>query len=152
MNTINVILNGKVVKAKENETILELASRNGYKIPTLCHDPRLKPFASCFVCVVEVKNMKGFQPSCSTIVTEGMEIDTENDNVKKSRKAALELILSNHYADCYGPCRQTCPANVDVQGYISLIEKGLYKEAVALIKESNPLRQFAVVFVCAHAN
>lgn len=139
MNTINVILNGKVVEAKENETILELASRNGYRIPTLCHDPRLKPFASCFVCVVEVKNMKGFQPSCSIVVTEGMEIDTENDNVKKSRKAALELILSNHYADCYGPCKQTCPANVDVQGYISLIEKGLYKEAVALIKENNPL-------------
>ncbi|MEI7981538.1 MAG: FAD-dependent oxidoreductase, partial [Bacteroidota bacterium] len=38
-----------------------------------------------------------------------------------------------------GPCKQTCPAGVDVQGYISLIDKGLYSEAVALIKETNPL-------------
>jgi formate dehydrogenase major subunit len=48
-------------------------------------------------------------------------------------------MLSNHYADCIGPCKQTCPAGVDVQGYISLIDKGLYSDAVALIKETNPL-------------
>ena len=52
---------------------------------------------------------------------------------------ALELLLSNHYADCLAPCKLTCPAGVDVQGYISLIEKGLYNEALALIKETNPL-------------
>ncbi|HNY04121.1 MAG TPA: FAD-dependent oxidoreductase, partial [Bacteroidales bacterium] len=52
---------------------------------------------------------------------------------------ALELMLSNHYADCLGPCKQTCPAGVDVQGYISLIDKGQYSEAIALIKETNPL-------------
>jgi len=139
MDTINVILNGKNVQAKPGESILDLATRNGYSIPTLCHDPRLEPFSSCFVCVVHVEKMKGLQPSCSTKVTEGMIIDTEREEVKKSRKMALELLLSNHYADCVGPCKETCPANVDVQGYISLIEKGLYSEAIGLIKDRNPL-------------
>ncbi|PKP03834.1 MAG: hypothetical protein CVU11_06900 [Bacteroidetes bacterium HGW-Bacteroidetes-6] len=139
MDTLNVILNGKNVTANPGESILDLATRHGYNIPTLCHDPRLEPFSSCFICVVHVQGMRGFQPSCSTKVTEGMVIESEREDVKKSRKMALDLLLSNHYADCIGPCKETCPANVDVQGYISLIEKGMYSEAIGLIKEANPL-------------
>ena len=138
-NQLNIILNGKNVKGNPGETILQLARRNGIEIPTLCNDPRLKPFSSCFVCVVEVEGMRGMQPSCSTKIQEGMKVETENEKVKKARKTALDLLLSNHYADCEAPCKQTCPAGVDVQGYIALIEKGLYSEAIGLIKETNPL-------------
>ncbi len=138
-NSLNIILNGSIVKGYPGETILELARRNGIEIPTLCNDDRLEPFTSCYVCVVEVEGMRGHQPACSTKLAEGMKIITDNEGIRKSRKMALELMLSNHYADCLGPCKQTCPAGVDVQGYISLIEKGLYTEAVALIKETNPL-------------
>jgi formate dehydrogenase major subunit len=136
---INVILDGKILEANPGETILALANRNDIEIPTLCNDPRLEPFTSCYVCVVEVEGMKGLQPSCSTKVNEGMKIETYNDKVKKARKTALDLMLSNHYADCLGPCTQACPAGVDVQGYISLIDKGAYSDAVAVIKETNPL-------------
>ena len=136
---LNIILNGKNVKGNPGETVLQLAKRNGIEIPTLCNDPRLKPFSSCFVCVVEIEGMRGMQPSCSTKIQEGMKIETENDKVKKARKTALDLLVSNHYADCEAPCKNTCPAGVDVQGYISLIEKGLYSEAIGLIKEVNPL-------------
>ncbi|MCX6257843.1 MAG: FAD-dependent oxidoreductase [Bacteroidia bacterium] len=135
----NIILNGKIVKGIRGETILQCANRNGIEIPTLCNDPRIDPFTSCYVCVVEVEGMRGLQPSCSTKVYEGMKINTENPRVIQARKTALDLLLSNHYADCLGPCKQTCPAGVDVQGYISLIDKGMYSEAVALIKETNPL-------------
>ncbi|MEA1873288.1 MAG: FAD-dependent oxidoreductase, partial [Bacteroidota bacterium] len=138
MDKLNIILNGKTVQGISGETILQLANRNGIKIPTLCHDKRLKPFSSCFVCVVEVVG-KGTQPSCSTVITEGMQINTDNKKVYDARKMALDLLLSNHYADCVAPCKQACPAGVDVQGYISLIEKKQYKDAIALIKEDNPL-------------
>lgn len=139
MNDINVILNGNIVKGSSGETIYDLAKRNGIEIPTLCHDPRIEPYTSCYICVVEVEGMRGLQPSCSTKISEGMKIETMNPKVKKARKMALDLLLSNHYADCVAPCKETCPAGVDVQGYISLIEKGLYHDAVALIKETNPL-------------
>ncbi len=132
-------LNGKNVEAYQGETIYECATRHGITIPTLCHDPRIEPFSSCYVCVVEVAGMRGHQPSCSTYCLPGMEINTESSEVKESRKTALDLLLSNHYADCLGPCKQTCPAGVDVQGYIALIDKGRYQDAVALIKETNPL-------------
>jgi formate dehydrogenase major subunit len=136
---VNIILNGNIVDGFRGETILELAKRNGIEIPTLCNDPRLEPFTSCFVCVVEVEGLRGLQPSCSTKISEGMRIETDNEKIHRARKTALDLLVSNHYADCIGPCKQTCPAGVDVQGYISLIEKGKYHDAVALIKETNPL-------------
>ncbi|HNW70087.1 MAG TPA: FAD-dependent oxidoreductase [Bacteroidales bacterium] len=139
MNEVNIVLNGKIVKGSKNETILSVARRNGYNIPTLCNDDRLEPYSSCYVCVVEIEGLRALQPACSTRIAEGMKIETNNGKVYKARKTALELLLSNHYADCTGPCKQTCPAGVDVQGYISLIEKGMYHEAVALIKETNPL-------------
>ncbi len=138
-NKINIILNGKPATAQKGEYILEVAKRHGIEIPTLCHDPRLEPYSSCYVCVVEIEGQRNLQPSCSTRVVEGMSIKTENERVRCARKTALDLIMSNHYADCVAPCRERCPAGVDVQGYISLIEKGLYSEAVGLIKQTNPL-------------
>lgn len=143
MNTmseiVNIILNGKNNTAQKGEYILAVAKRHGIEIPTLCHDPRLEPFSSCYVCVIEIEGQKNLQPSCSTRVAEGMSIITDSKRVHKARKTALDLLVSNHYADCVAPCRERCPAGVDVQGYISLIEKGLYSEAVKLIKEVNPL-------------
>lgn len=138
-NKINIILNGKTVTGIKGETILQTAKRYDIEIPTLCNDPRLEPYSSCFVCVVEIEGMKGLHPSCSTAIREGMVINTDNEKVRKARKTALELILSDHYADCVGPCKETCPAGVDVQGYISYIEKGMYSEAIEVIKETNPL-------------
>ena len=138
-NKINIILNGKRETGYEGETILELARRKGIHVPTLCYDPRLEPYSSCYTCVVEVKGKKGMQPSCSTEIAEGMEIETDNEDVYAARKASLDLLVSNHYADCKAPCTEECPAGVDVQGYISLIEKGMYHDAIGLIKETNPL-------------
>ena len=67
--TVNVILNGKTTPGIKGESILQLAERNGIEIPTLCNDPRLVPYTSCYVCVVEVEGMRGLQPSCSTIIS-----------------------------------------------------------------------------------
>jgi formate dehydrogenase major subunit len=138
-DSLNILLNGKIVNGIQGETILDLANRYQVEIPTLCNDPRLEPYSSCFICVVEVAGLRGLQPACSTRVYEGMKINTDTPRIRKARKTALDLMVSNHYADCVAPCKETCPAGVDVQGYISLIEKGLYSEAVGLIKEVNPL-------------
>jgi len=139
MSKLNIIINNKIVQGIRGESILELARRLNIEIPTLCNDDRLEPYSSCYLCVVEVEGMRGLQPACSTKVTEGMRIHTDNERVHTSRKFALELLVSNHYADCAPPCREECPAGVDVQGYISMISKGKHKEAVELIKKTNPL-------------
>ncbi len=133
------ILNGKNLESNTGSTILEAAEQNGAVIPTLCHDPRLKPTAACRLCLVEVEGDRGPMPACSTPLKEGMVIKTNSENLFKLRQMALELLLSDHYGDCIAPCKLACPAGIDIQGYISLVANGQYQEAIKLIKESNPL-------------
>ncbi|MBN1948513.1 MAG: FAD-dependent oxidoreductase [Candidatus Cloacimonetes bacterium] len=136
---INIILNGKKIQTEAGKTILQVATEQGIKIPTLCHDPELSPTGSCWVCAVQVSNRKGFVTACGTQVLEGMEITTDSEEVREARKMALELLLSDHYADCEAPCRIACPDQVDVQTYVSLIANGQYHEAIAVIKETLPM-------------
>ena len=140
MALVKLQINGKRIIAADDKTILQVARENGIQdIPTLCHDEQLEPFTSCFVCVVKVRGAKALLPACSTKVTEGMVVETDAPDVRSSRKAALELLVSNHYADCIGPCHQACPAGVDIQGYVALAALGKYQDAIQLIKEKNPL-------------
>jgi formate dehydrogenase major subunit len=140
MALVKLEIDGRRVMADGSQTILQVARLHGIQtIPTLCDDPQLEPFASCFVCVVRVKGARSLMPACSTKVLNGMVVDTNSPEVRQSRKAALELLLSDHYADCVGPCQISCPAGIDIQGYIALAAIGKYKDAIALIKDSNPL-------------
>ena len=135
-----VTINGKEYPATPGKTILEVINEFKIdKIPTLCYDKRIEPYGSCFLCVVEVEGVNKLLPSCSSPINEGMVIHTDNEKIRSSRKTALELLLSNHYADCIGPCIDNCPGKVDAQGYIALISMGKYDEALQLVKEQNPL-------------
>ncbi|RPJ78460.1 MAG: FAD-dependent oxidoreductase, partial [Acidobacteria bacterium] len=139
MPRVKLEIDGRRVSADANQTVLEAARSLGIEIPTLCHDQQLEPFASCYVCVVKVKGAKSLLPACSTKVTHGMVVETNSLEVRQSRKAALELLLSDHYADCVAPCQLSCPAGIDIQGYIALAAIGKYRDAIALIKSHNPL-------------
>ena len=139
MPKVSFTLNGKRVEIEAGTTILEAAQQNGVEIPTLCHDPRLKPTAACRLCIVEVETARGPTPACATQVTEGMVVKTRTDDLIRLRQMALELLLSDHYGDCIAPCKLACPAGIDIQGYIGLIANGQYEEALKLIKESNPM-------------
>ncbi|MCP4709750.1 MAG: FAD-dependent oxidoreductase, partial [Planctomycetes bacterium] len=140
MNKISIKINAQDIETTPGKTILEVVREHKLDdIPTFCHSPELEPYGSCFVCVVEVKGRGSLVPSCATRVVDGMEIETGNDRVIASRKTALELLLSNHYADCVSPCNEGCPAGVDAQGYIALSAMGQYYRAVDLIRQANPL-------------
>lgn len=134
-----VVLNGKTIEAPEDITILELAQREGIRIPTLCHDEELKPYGSCWVCAVKVEGRRGFVTSCGTKLSPGMVITTDSEEIHNARKMALELLISNHYADCEAPCKIACPDQVDIQSYVSLIANGKYHEAVKVIKDTLPM-------------
>jgi len=139
MSNFEVTINGQKVAATSGMTILDLAKKLGIEIPTLCHDEELKPYGSCWVCAVEVKGRRGFVTSCGTFLTDGMEITTDNEEIHQARKMALELLISDHYADCEAPCKIACPDHVDVQSYVSLIANGQYHDAVKVIKDTLPM-------------
>ncbi|MCK4812789.1 MAG: FAD-dependent oxidoreductase [Candidatus Marinimicrobia bacterium] len=136
---IHILLNNKKVQCKEGQTILDVAREQGINIPTLCHEAELSAYASCWVCSVKVEGIPGFVTSCGTKVVDGMSVITDSEEVHTARKTALELLLSDHYADCEAPCKVACPDHVDIQTYVSLIANGRFKEAVEVIKRNLPL-------------
>ncbi|HUI69896.1 MAG TPA: FAD-dependent oxidoreductase [Spirochaetia bacterium] len=138
-DTIEITFDGKKLLVQPGLTILDVAESQGVRIPTLCHDRRLDPYASCWVCLVKVEKAKGFVPSCGTRVAPGMVISTQAPEVRDARRTALELILSSHYGDCKAPCTLTCPSNIDIQGYLGLVANGKPKEALELIRQDNPM-------------
>ncbi len=148
MAITRIVVDGKEILAKTGQTILEVCRESGIYIPTLCHDDQLKPLGSCWICVVEVKGY-GLATSCATRIADGMVVETNNARVASARKQCLELLLFDHYGDCVAPCQDACPAGVDVQGYIALIARGAYKEAVELIKETLPL-PVVIGRICPH--
>jgi len=106
---MKIKIDDKEIDVVEGERIIEVAGRLGIEIPTLCYEPGFKHQASCMVCIV--RNLANHQvlPACSTLVVEGMEIDASSDDVRELRKAALELLLSDHMAICKTPCNvQKC--------------------------------------------
>lgn len=105
MELINVTIDNKAVQVEKGQSILDAAKKVGVHIPTLCHlkldivGIENKP-GGCRICVVEVEGRKNLAPACATEVTEGMIVRTNNIRVLNARKTVLELILSDHPADC----------------------------------------------------
>jgi len=92
--------NGQKLEAKKGDTILQALKRGGIHVPTICHMEGLLPSGTCRMCVVEVEGAPGLIPACSYPAAEGMKIRTSTPQVLKTRKAIVELLLSNHPDDC----------------------------------------------------
>ena len=134
-----VIIDAKKYEATEGESVLSVAKRNNIEIPTLCYDERFEPKTSCFLCVVEDKNTEKLVPSCSTFVSDGMEFETKNKIVKDARKTTLELLLSEHDASCFSPCKTSCPSNIDARDYVLYTSKKEEYRGFRIIRKKNPL-------------
>ena len=97
---VNLTINGIAVSVPEGTTILEAARSVGIKIPSLCFLKDLNEIGACRICVVEVKGARSLVASCVYPVSEGMEVKTNTEAVRQSRRITLELILSNHRMEC----------------------------------------------------
>ena len=97
---VSVYLNGELVQAKENETVIDVARRNGIDIPHFCWNRRLERIGACRICVVEVEGTPELVASCSTPVRDGMKIKTHTLRVLEARRMNLELLLANHDLNC----------------------------------------------------
>lgn len=149
METINLTINGKKITAPAGSTILEAARSNGIYIPTLCYDEAVQVYGACGLCVVEAEGVAKLLRSCSAKAADGMVIHTESERVIKSRKIAMELLMSAHDGDCIAPCQLACPANTDCQGYVGLIANGRFDDALKLIKDRIALPA-SIGRVCPH--
>jgi NADH-quinone oxidoreductase subunit G/NADP-reducing hydrogenase subunit HndD len=97
---MNLIIDGKKLKAKKGQTILEVAKENKIEIPTFCYHSDLEIRANCRLCLVEIKGRGRLYPACATETEEGMEIVTDSPEIKRARKINLELLFSQHCEKC----------------------------------------------------
>lgn len=109
MEMVNIKINNMPLSVPKGISILEAARMAGIEIPTLCYLKKINEIGACRICMVEVKGARSLVTACVYPVNEGMEIFTNTERVRKSRKMTLELILSTHYRKCLSCVRSgTC--------------------------------------------
>lgn len=92
---ITITIDGNEVSVPEGSTILTACNAAGKDTPTLCYGDTLTPKNACRVCMVELKGSRVLVPSCSRKVQPGMEVMTDTDRVRHSRRLVLELLDSS---------------------------------------------------------
>ena len=98
---VSVSINGQEVKVPLGTTILDAAQKIGVRIPTLCHHPDLCVAGVCRVCVVEVEGQRTLQAACAFPVTSPIKVHTHTQKVRQARRHVVDLLLSEHYGECY---------------------------------------------------
>ncbi|MGQ0520405.1 MAG: NADH-quinone oxidoreductase subunit NuoG [Actinomycetota bacterium] len=101
-DTVTITVDGRAMEATPGEMVIAAAERNGVYIPRFCYHPRMRPVGMCRMCLVEVKGPRGFAlaPACFVPVSDGQEVVTTSEKVKKAQDGVLEFLLVNHPLDC----------------------------------------------------
>ncbi|MCL2575429.1 MAG: FAD-dependent oxidoreductase [Defluviitaleaceae bacterium] len=139
MDKIVLHINGIKVEAAAGCTILEAAQAAGVDIPNLCHSELLKSYASCGICAVEIEGNPRLMRACAIQAADGMVINTNSPRAIANRKAALDLMLSDHRGDCLPPCQLACPAQTACQQYVNVAAEGDFDGAIRIIKDKIPV-------------
>ncbi|AXS83675.1 formate dehydrogenase subunit alpha [Marinobacter sp. Arc7-DN-1] len=143
---VSLSIDGTDISVPEGTSVLRAAALAGINIPKLCASDNLEAFGSCRLCAVAIEGRRGYPASCTTPVTEGMAVTTQNGKLAKLRRNVMELYISDHPLDCL-----TCPANgncelQDVAGAVGLREVRYGFEGEnhldAEVDDSNPYFSF----------
>ncbi|MGE5624554.1 MAG: NADH-quinone oxidoreductase subunit NuoG [Bacillota bacterium] len=97
---VNIELDGKPVKARKGEMIIQAADREGVYIPRFCYHEKLSVAANCRMCLVEQEKVGKPVPACATPVMEGMKVFTRSVRAIAAQRATMEFLLINHPLDC----------------------------------------------------
>lgn len=94
--TVKFTINGVQVEAKKGENVIDVARRYGFEVPSLCHHEAIKPYGACRVCLVEIKKggRKKMTTCCNYEVLDGIEVTTDNEDIRRNRKLVIELIAA----------------------------------------------------------
>ena len=97
---VKLMIDDRVLEAKEGLTILRAAQESGIDIPHFCYHPAFAPEGSCRMCLVEIEGLPKLELACSTPVREGQKVSTRSPRVVEARKSVLEFLLAEHPLDC----------------------------------------------------
>lgn len=129
---VNLKIDNIAVEVEDGASILDAARVANINIPTLCKHPDVDPSAGCGICIVKVGGR--IMRSCCTPAAEGMEVITNDAELKEIRKTVLELILSNHPNSCL-----TCGRNGECELQDMAAQMGVRSEEIRKILSSEPI-------------
>ena len=93
-------IDGKQISAEEGATVLQAAEEANVKIPTLCHLEGVYDVGACRLCIVEITGVPKLLPACTTKVSEGMDVKTDSERLRKYRRMILELLFAERNHVC----------------------------------------------------
>ena len=143
---VDVTIDGAVVSVPEGSTIKEACDVAGADVPTLCYLETLEAINSCRVCVVEVAGSRTLVPSCSRVVDDGMEIESDSERVQAARKTVYELLASAVDLSIVEPAtkRQMARYAVDAERFAG----GVYRTDAVKIEDDLYIRDYAKCIMC----
>ncbi len=99
---VTVTIDGRELRARPGELVIDVAERAGVYIPRFCYHPRMTPVGMCRQCLVEIDTGRGpaLQPSCMIEAADGMTVETGSPVAIKAQTGVLEFLLVNHPLDC----------------------------------------------------
>jgi NADH-quinone oxidoreductase subunit G len=100
MADVNLTVDGKKLTAPAGTLLIEACKSVGIEVPSFCYYPGLSLQGACRMCVVKIEKMPKLQTACTTLISEGMVVTTDSEEVRQARKAMVELLLGNHPLDC----------------------------------------------------
>jgi NADH-quinone oxidoreductase subunit G len=100
MADVTLTVDGKKVTAPAGTLLIEACKTVGIEVPSFCYYPNLSLQGACRMCLVKIEKMPKLQTACTTVVSEGMIVTSDSDEIKQARKSMLELLLGNHPLDC----------------------------------------------------
>lgn len=100
MSDIEIEIDGKILQAKPNAMVIQVADEAGIYIPRFCYHKHLSVAANCRMCLVEVEKSPKPLPACATPVMAGMKVLTRSPKALAAQKAVMEFLLINHPLDC----------------------------------------------------
>ena len=132
---VKLTIDNQEVEVPAGTNLVDAAEAIGIVIPTLCYLKGYEPSTSCQVCTVKDRRTGKLMPACGTHAVEGMEIESETEEVANFRRTALELLMSEHVGDCKAPCDFACPAHMDIPLMLQQIGDDELREAIVTIKQ-----------------
>ena len=100
MADVTFTVDGKKLTAPAGTLLIEACKSVGIEVPSFCYYPNLSLQGACRMCLVKVEKMPKLQTACTTVVSEGMVVVSDNEEVRQARKAMVEMLLGNHPLDC----------------------------------------------------
>ncbi|MFZ0288698.1 MAG: NADH-quinone oxidoreductase subunit NuoG [Candidatus Sulfotelmatobacter sp.] len=100
MADVTLKVDGKKVTAPAGTLLIEACKTVGIEVPSFCYYPGLSLCGACRMCLVKIEKMPKLQTACTTVISEGMIVTSDSEEIKQARKSMVELLLGNHPLDC----------------------------------------------------